>query len=523
MTLEELIGCLECKVSGEAGLEVTGIHCDSRSVVPGGLFVAITGESANGNDFIAMAVEKGACSVITDNSGSASLISDSSAVTVVVVTDAREALSTVSSRFYGSPSESLTLVGITGTNGKTTVAYLVESILQEAGFSVGVIGTINYRYAGTTVAATHTTPGAVELHRILREMVDAGVTHCVMEVSSHALEQKRVESCRFSATVFTNLTHEHLDYHKNMEEYFQAKSLLFSLLKEDGTGNAQGNAGKERSITDPVINIDDTWGHRLSGELPFSLSYGLDSEAQMRPAEYRLSNDGITAVVKTPRATIEVKSDLIGEFNLYNILAALSVTYQLGVECRVIEAGIRALKKIPGRLEPVAVPGGRFRAYVDYAHTCDALERVLSELERVGKGRIITVFGCGGNRDHGKRPEMARAAARHSTVTIVTTDNPRDEEPGAIIEEVIIGLEDVERVAPRLTSFSSEGLKGKKRCFTVIEDRREAIRYAVSIAAGSDIVLVAGKGHEDYQIVHGVRSHFDDLEELRAAVTELTV
>ncbi len=366
--------------------------------------------------------------------------------------------------------------------------------------------------------ATHTTPGPVTLHRILKEMVDAGVTHCVMEVSSHALEQKRVDSCRFSATVFTNLTHEHLDYHKNMEEYFQAKSLLFSLLKSNGE---QKNGGEARAVTDPVINIDDIWGRRLYGELPFSLTYGLDAGAQMRPVEFELEKRGIRVVVETERGIIKIASGLIGEYNLYNILAEASVTYSLGVECSVIGRGINALKKIPGRLEQVGLPGAGFSAYVDYAHTPDALERVLIELKRLTKGRIVTVFGCGGDRDHAKRPEMARVAGRYSTVSIVTTDNPREESPRAIIEMVTAGLEGIKRVEPE--SMPEEG----EKCFMVIEDRREAIRHAVSLlnasAKTSDTLLVAGKGHEDYQIVHGRRFHFDDVEELKAAVTQLTV
>ncbi|MBE9528193.1 MAG: UDP-N-acetylmuramoyl-L-alanyl-D-glutamate--2,6-diaminopimelate ligase [Proteobacteria bacterium] len=545
MTLEELIAGLaglagpECSAEADpdfdaAGVEVTGVHSDSRSVEPGGLFVAIAGEVADGNDYISSAVEKGARSVVVEQGHETAckdVLANSAlldSVTVVVVPDVREALSVLASRFYGVPSESLTLVGITGTNGKTTVAYIVESILKEAGYSTGVIGTINCRYAGKTVTATHTTPGPVELHRVLREMVDAGVTHCVMEVSSHALEQKRVHSCRFSATVFTNLTHEHLDYHKNMEEYFQAKSLLFSLLKEGApeTGKGNGNGAKRRSVTDPIINIDDSWGRRLYGELPFSLTYGLDSEAQMRPVEHVLESDSIKAVVETPRGAIKIESALIGEYNLYNILASLSVAYSLGVGCDAIERGITALKKIPGRLEPVPVPGASFRAYVDYAHTADALERVLGELERITVGRLITVFGCGGDRDHEKRPEMARAASRHSTVSIVTSDNPRDESPGAIIEEVVAGMagiEGLERVHPGEGGVGDEAVAGKGKCFMVIEERREAIRRAVAIAGASDTVLVAGKGHEDYQIVRGVKHHFDDIEELRAAVTELTV
>jgi UDP-N-acetylmuramoyl-L-alanyl-D-glutamate--2,6-diaminopimelate ligase len=422
----------------------------------------------------------------------------------------------------------MVVVGITGTNGKTTVAYLLEAIFIEAGFNTGVIGTINYRYGATLHPAPYTTPEAPELNRTMKEMADAGVTHCIMEVSSHALQQKRVDGCRFDATVFTNLTHEHLDYHHTMEEYFLAKSLLFRLLKDDAPEKKAASPARAAS---PVINMDDSWGERLSKELtpvPGVLGFGLDGRAGVRPLEYSLSEDGIEASVTTPQGVLSVSSALVGKYNLENILAAIATSSALSVGRDVIERGVAALKGVPGRLERVVVPGpagvtnpagvanpAGFTAYVDYAHTGDALERVLDELGRISSGRIITVFGCGGNRDRLKRAGMARAAATRSTITIITSDNPRDEDPMAIIADIEAGMNGVTRLA------ANEAIapRSKDKVYLVMPDRREAIKEAVRLAGSGDTVLVAGKGHEDYQIVKGERSRFSDVEELKAAIT----
>lgn len=498
MTLRALIDSLDSEFVGDGSVEVTGVTCDSRSVEGGNLFAALPGVVSDGFEFIEEAVAAGASCVLAER------LTEDLKVPQVIVADARAALAAISDVFYGEPSGSMTVVGITGTNGKTTVSYLLESIFAAAGFKVGVIGTINYRYAGRTFPAPHTTPESPELSRILREMADAGVTHCVMEVSSHALAQKRVDGCRFDAVVLTNLTHEHLDYHDTMEEYFSSKALLFKLLKP--------GAGPRK-----VINIDDEWGLRLAKDLAPVIGFGRGPGADVHPGGYTLGADGIEADIVTGSLTLKISSALVGGYNLENILAAVAVARALSVGPDKIAGGIGALKRVPGRLEGVAVPASSgFRAYVDYAHTAAALERVLDELGRVAResrGRVITVFGCGGDRDRTKRAEMARAVAVGSTLTIITSDNPRNEEPDSIIAEIESGMEGVSRL-------SDDDPGGG---YLVIPDRREAIRKAVGLAGPGDTLLVAGKGHEDYQIIKGKRLHFDDVEELKAAISAVAV
>jgi UDP-N-acetylmuramoyl-L-alanyl-D-glutamate--2,6-diaminopimelate ligase len=344
---------------------------------------------------------------------------------------------------------------------------------------------------------------------ILREMKDAGVTHCIMEVSSHSLAQKRIDGCRFAVRVFTNLSPEHLDYHHTMEEYFNAKARLFT----DTTLEAEGGVS--------VVNVDDEWGEELAGRLEDPLSYSIVCDrrrSRIYPGDFSLSAEGIVARVKTPGGTVEVRSPLVGEYNLYNIMAAVAVGFAAGIEAPLISRGINALKSVPGRLEMVTKTGlpagpGRFKAYVDYAHTPDALERVLSALRAVREGRIITVFGCGGNRDRKKRPLMGEVSARLSDVTIVTSDNPRDEEPLDIIKEIEAGVKGVKGVK-RYDPEKAIEEKG----YTVIPERAEAITKAVSLARPGDTVLIAGKGHEDYQIVKGKRLRFDDREVLKKVI-----
>jgi len=417
-------------------------------------------------------------------------------------------MAALSARLYGDPSGSMTLVGVTGTNGKTTTTYLLESIFKEAGFKAGVIGTINYRYDGKVFPAPRTTPEAPELQRMLREMKDAGVTHCAMEVSSHALKQKRVNGCAFDAAIFTNLTHEHLDYHNTVEEYFEAKSLLFGLLKE-GSGRA-------------VINADDAWSEKLpAGD---NISYGLSAGADVHPLGYDLTGDGIEALTLTPRGTVAVSSRLVGEYNLRNILGAVAAGCAIGAGLRGMEKGVSALRRVPGRLEKLNFTGVTkellFNAYVDYAHTPDALERTLLTLREISEGRIITAFGCGGNRDREKRPVMGALATALSSVAIVTSDNPRDEDPLEIIRDIESGIEGVKRFEPE--DMSMEKLSGSDRGYSVIPDRGAAIRKAVTIARPGDTLLVAGKGHEDYQIVAGKTLHFEDSEELNKAVASMS-
>jgi len=495
MLLKDLIGPLHCKVVGNPDVEVTGISLDSREIEQGVIFAAMPGEHVDGHEFIKDAAAKGASAVLAEK------VTEAIPVTQVIVRDIRAALSEVSARFYGEPSKRLKLVGVTGTNGKTTTTYIIESILKEAGFTPGVIGTINYRYGGRIYPAPHTTPQAPQLQKVLKEMADSGVTHCVMEVSSHSLEQRRVGDCVFSVVVFTNLTHEHLDYHRTMEEYFGCKKTLFKMAAEAGGAGA--------------VNIDDEWGVRIKKEFPGSLTYSLKHGADIYPLTYSLLHGRTEAEISTPAGRVTVSSHLVGEYNLQNILAAISAGYALGMDLSAVAAGIDSIERVPGRLEKIEASGPkRFNAYVDYAHTADALERTLNALKNITTGRIITVFGCGGNRDRLKRPRMGEVSARLSDITIVTSDNPRDEDPLEIIREVEAGIKGMEKCGP--------GPLSGKKCYMAIPVRSEAIKRAVDMAQNGDTVLLAGKGHEDYQIVKGQRLHFSDFEALNNAIKGLS-
>jgi UDP-N-acetylmuramoyl-L-alanyl-D-glutamate--2,6-diaminopimelate ligase len=395
----------------------------------------------------------------------------------------------------------MNLVGITGTNGKTTISYIIESIFQAAGLKCGVIGTVNCRYDDVVLESAHTTPESIDLSSMMADMLAAGVSHVVIEVSSHALKQKRADGCRFSSAVFTNLTHEHLDYHHTMENYFESKARLFrELMREDGT---------------PVLNIDDNWGSALAGELAEAITYSLTQDADICVKDFAAAKDGMTATLKTPKGELKIESALIGEYNLSNIMAAIGTTLSLGVDVEAITSGIEALKRVPGRLEVIdgdEDESSAPRFLVDYAHTADALSHVLNALRKVTGGRLITVFGCGGDRDAEKRPLMGKAATSLSDISIITSDNPRGEDPVKIIEDIEAGVEDVRRYG------AGEEIEGPG--FLVIAERRDAIRRAVALAGVNDTVLVAGKGHEDYQLVGERSHHFDDREELRSALKE---
>lgn len=505
MRLKELISAIGAKTRFAPDVDVRAVAYDSRNVRKGKgfVFVAVKGEHADGHDFIGKAVEAGAICIVGEKEALGV------SVPQLIVGDARAALSKVADLLYGSPSKKMTVVGVTGTNGKTTTTYLLESIFREAGFNPGVIGTVNYRYGGSVYAAPHTTPEAPELHNILAEMLSAGVTHCAVEVSSHALAQGRVADCAFRAGVFTNLTHEHLDYHRTMDEYYAAKAILFKgLLKESGGAS--------------VINIDDVWGRRLAAEVDGAFTVSLSKGAMTKtgkmtktgsmiyPREYELSGSGIKAVVSTPAGELKISSRLVGEYNLQNILCAVGAAVSIGIPVGAVIAGVQSLRRVPGRLDKLEAGGLGFTAYVDYAHTADALERALEAVRKISKGRVITVFGCGGNRDRLKRPQMGMASARLSDVTIVTSDNPRDEDPLDIIAEIETGIKGVRRYEP--------GNAPDGKGYMAVPDRAAAIRKAVELARPGDTILVAGKGHEDYQIVKGAKTHFDDMEELRRAI-----
>lgn len=490
LDLLENVDVLE--VHGTRAREIEGICYDSRRCGEDSLFVAVRGARFDGHLFVPEAVRRGARVVVYDRE-----IARHAGYTAVRVRDSRRALGVLGRNFFGNPSGSIGLVGVTGTNGKTTVTYLLESILREAGHEPGVIGTVNYRWGSTLTAASHTTPESFELQRLLAEIRDAGVTHVVMEVSSHALELRRVEDCAFDLGVFMNLSQDHLDFHGTMEAYYASKKRFFTdLLAGEKNGRRQGR----------IINLDDPWGRRLAGELGAKglTTFGIDSIAFVQARDVEYDPGEIRAEIETPAGTFPIRAPFIGKFNLSNILAAAAAACHLGIPLSAIQRGIETARPVPGRLEKISAPGEP-AVFVDYAHSEDALRGVLRNLARFREGRIITVFGCGGDRDRGKRPLMGRAAAEGSDLVVITSDNPRSEEPLAIIGEIESGID-----SSVMRKTDPSGLGAGDRAYTVVADRREAIALAVGIAVPGDIVLIAGKGHEDYQILGNRTIAFDD-------------
>ena len=487
------------KQHGNEDCEIKGLTSDSRDVKKGYLFVAVKGSSQDGHTYLADAVQRGACALVVENV--ANVFPN---VTIVRVPDTRAALSELASRFYNYPSKDMNLIGITGTNGKTTTSYVLESILKEEGRNVGVIGTINYRYKEKSFHASLTTPESNDLMKIMGEMRDAGVTDIILEVSSHSLEQGRVRGLNWSRALFTNFSRDHLDYHATMEEYFKAKSLLFSSLGEEGEGQAK-----------TIINMDDPKGRVLQKVTKASsVSYGLGDNCFIRAADIHSSVEGLHFRLITPAGDIPITSHLFGQMNVYNILAAAAVAFSLDINLNTISRGIQKLTFVPGRLQPVQNKQG-LTIFVDYAHSTDALKKVLQTLKQLAKGRLITVFGCGGDRDKGKRPDMGRAAGMYSDCTIITSDNPRGESPAKIADEIEAGVKGAGLKKITLDfSFNTKGYK-------IILDRRKAIQTAVKMAnkEDGDIILIAGKGHETYQIIGNKKRHFDDIEEVELATS----
>jgi UDP-N-acetylmuramoyl-L-alanyl-D-glutamate--2,6-diaminopimelate ligase len=487
MTFERLLDGAEVLAqSGDPG--VSGVEYDSRRVKPGSVFVAMRGESSDGNRFIDQAIQAGAVAVVTDCAAQKPRPN----VAWALVPHGRRALARVSANFYKKPGERIAVTGITGTNGKSTTAFLVESILTAAGRKSALIGTIEYHVAGRVLPAPHTTPEALELNRIFNEALGHGATEAVMEVSSHALAQERVFGVPFDVAVFTNLTRDHLDYHPTMEEYFAAKRMLF-----EGCG------------TDPpravVTNIDDAYGAKLA---EFSrkrgsvlLRYGWE-RGEVRAEKVEITTRGTRFDLMMPAGRVAVFSAMIGRVNVYNILAAAGACYARGCGFQAIAAGIDQLACVPGRFERVDC-GQPFTVVVDYAHTDDALRNLTSlarELVAAAKGRVLTVFGCGGDRDRKKRPLMGEAAGRGSDFVVLTSDNPRSEDPLAIMNDAVVGLQRTE------VKYSAEA------------DRRKAIALAIGEARPGDIVLLAGKGHEKVQVTRAGAAPFDDLEVARKAL-----
>jgi UDP-N-acetylmuramoyl-L-alanyl-D-glutamate--2,6-diaminopimelate ligase len=489
-------------LSGKPDLEIKGLAYDSRQVEPGYLFVALRGHQQNGHDYLEDAVRKGAVALVAEE-----FKGMSEGVTQVKVPNSREALSRLAVQFYDTPCRGLNLIGITGTNGKTTTSYLLESILRAGGRKPGVLGTITYRFFGKVHPASVTTPESLELMRLMREMSDAGATDVIMEASSHALDQGRTQDCPFKVAIFTNLTRDHLDYHGNMDAYFKAKSRLFLGLGEKGSGYE----------SHAVINMDDPKGRELAAMTDATLwTYGFDKTSRVHGEVLEADKSGFKFRLVTPAGERTIRSALLGRFNLSNMMAATAAGLALDIGMDAVAEGIEALKVVPGRLEPVPNQRG-LAMVVDYSHTPDALLKAMQTLRSHVEGRLITVFGCGGDRDRGKRYEMGLLAAEHSDLVFITSDNPRSENPLSIMQEIEVGtkkggLKRLEWPVPPGPCFSGYFLE---------VDRREAIRRAVSLADTRDIILIAGKGHEDYQIIGRTKKHFDDGEEAASAASEV--
>lgn len=475
-----------------------GVTHDSRQATSGLVFVALRGLQADGATFVRDAVAKGAVAVVSEAAAPSDL-----RAAWVQVRDARVALAALSDIYHGHPSRELTLVGITGTNGKTTTSYLLASIFEAAGIRCGRIGTVGYRIGPREFDAARTTPEAPELQRLLRDMVAQGCGACVMEVSSHALSLRRADHLHFAAGLFTNLTRDHLDFHRDMEAYFQAKRRLFELLPPGAAG---------------VSNLDDRRGAEFAAAAPRSVTYAIDAAADVQPGPLAFSLDGLRFDVRTPRGTLQIRSALVGRPNAYNILAAAAAALALDVPAAAIERGIAELTNVPGRFQVVSDPGDDVRVVVDYAHTDDALKNLLETARPLATGRVITVFGCGGDRDRTKRPLMGAVAARLSDLVVVTSDNPRSEDPDQIIEEIKRGIVmPADRTPPK--GPSSRGQQGPRATpYLAIVDRKAAIETAIREARPGDLVLVAGKGHERYQMIGDRTLPFDDVDVARAAL-----
>ncbi|MEJ2655652.1 MAG: UDP-N-acetylmuramoyl-L-alanyl-D-glutamate--2,6-diaminopimelate ligase [Desulfobacterales bacterium] len=488
--------------------EIGSIHYRAQEVQPGGLFVAIKGLVADGHDFIDEALKRGASAIIVQKPVKNESI-------IIEVENTRKALAAVSARFFDDPSERLFLIGITGTNGKTTTAFLTERILCKAGFSAGVIGTLNYRYAGKIFQNPMTTPESFELQKILAEMLDNEVTHVVMEVSSHAIDLFRVHHLKFDLAIFTNLTQDHLDYHQTMDAYWSCKKRLFTEIMDF-------KAIHDRVLA--VINDNDEKGKELIRMLrsrsngAYVFSAGFSDDNNIRPVRFSHDLNGIVGKIITPDGEFEFTSHLVGKHNLENILCAAGAGIALGISVNTIKDAVESVDAVPGRLESVPNDHGRF-VYIDYAHTPDALENVLSSLRASAPGRLICVFGCGGNRDKTKRPQMGEIAGRLSDLVVITSDNPRNELPIAIIDQITEGIKESMSCQITPSNLNKDFSKG----YVIEPDRKKAIFLAVKASKENDAILIAGKGNEPYQIIGSESIAFDDKEEAENALSALDI
>ncbi|MFC1699140.1 UDP-N-acetylmuramoyl-L-alanyl-D-glutamate--2,6-diaminopimelate ligase [Candidatus Omnitrophota bacterium] len=478
MRLKKLLLGLKHKRSANlTDYQIKGITCNSQQVQPGYLFVAIKGACVDGHRFLDQAVARGAAAVILEND-----LPLKNNVMKIVVPDSKAALAHAAAHFYAYPAKKLKVIGVTGTNGKTTVSYLLEKILNSAGFGCGLIGTVNYRLGKKIQPALNTTPSAELLQSWLQEFVSAKSKYAIIEVSSHALIQKRVGGIDFSQAIFTNLSREHLDYHKNLASYFSSKAILFEKLKPQSWA---------------IINRDDLFGRKLLKMTKAkTLTYAIEQTAQIQAKDLRLGNQGTSFKVVTATGTIPVETALIGRHNVYNILAAFGAAFVEKIEFGQIAQGVRALKLVPGRLERVNC-GQDFLTFIDYAHTEDALRKILQAVRKISNRRIILVFGCGGDRDKSKRPRMGKVATKFSDFAVITSDNPRSEDPQEITTDIL------------------RGVSNKTNNYKIVLDRFQAIATGLSLARKDDIVLICGKGHERSQIFADRAVHFSDRQAVR--------
>ncbi|NNL76119.1 MAG: UDP-N-acetylmuramoyl-L-alanyl-D-glutamate--2,6-diaminopimelate ligase [Desulfobacterales bacterium] len=492
--------------------QIGSIHHRAQEVRPGGLFVAIEGLTADGHHYVDQALERGAVAIVAQkiidptfsNAGRAEPAEQRPLI--IQVPDTRIALADLAARFYNYPSKHLTLIAITGTNGKTTVAYLIEGILSQAGFKVGVIGTINYRYADKTFSNPMTTPESLDLQKIMAEMRQQGVCHVIMEASSHAIDLNRIRNCWFDVAVFTNLSQDHLDFHGDMQSYWTSKKKLF-------TEYLQAGPKKEKAVA--VVNCSDPKGQELANVLPMPVvKTGSAPDCEIKALSYQCTLNGTTGKVATLGGSFDFKTPLLGAHNVENILSATGVAAALNIAPPTIKVGIETTVSIPGRLERIENGTGRLIC-VDYAHTPDALENTVSAVKEIAPAKVICVFGCGGDRDKEKRPLMGKIVARLCDLSIVTSDNPRTEDPLAIISEILLGIRQSDGV-----EYSTRDLESgfDKKGYTVEPDRRCAIKLAIKISQPGDAVIIAGKGHESYQIIGQETIDFDDRVEAKAAL-----
>lgn len=465
-----------------SGLEITGVAYDSRQVQAGNIFVCIQGYRYDGHAFAEQAVTAGAVAVV----GERELLH--LPVPQILVSDSRAALGLLAAAFWGYPSRSLRVIGVTGTNGKTTTTYLVKAVLEQAGFKVGLIGTIKNLIGSQEIAAGHTTPEAADLQALFAQMREAGVSHVVMEVSSHAIALERIIGTEFDLGVFTNLTQDHLDFHQNFENYVATKVQFFA-----GVGSNAVKSGPKALI----INNDDSVSQRIREVAAVPVyTYGFRNQPDIRAQEVELTQKGIHYSALTPSGEVDLNLRLLGQFNVYNSLAAVGVGLAEGIDLSLIKQALQKASGVKGRAELVDV-GQDFAVVIDYAHTPDGLANILRTARDFTTGKLIVVFGCGGDRDRTKRPLMGKIAGEYADYTVVTSDNPRSEEPAQICGDIL----------PGLAETASPG------SYRVVVERREAIRYALQLAGAGDVVVIAGKGHEDYQIFKDTVIHFDDQEE----------